>query len=89
MCLLLSLEGLRALAIPCRMGPSKVNALLLSMELGAASVSLGVHCSCIVSIPALVFAEPANVAELVTVIAPADPKVCRVRFTVKDLGLPD
>jgi len=89
MCLFLDLEGLRALAVPCGMGPSTVDTLLLSMELGAAGVSLGVRCSRAVATPALILAEPANVAELVAVEVPADPKVCRVGFTVKDLGLPD
>ena len=65
MYLFLDLEGLRALAVPCGMGPSTVDTLLLSMELGAAGVSLGVRCSRAVATPALILAEPANVAELV------------------------
>jgi hypothetical protein len=89
MCLFLDLEGLRALAVLYRMGPSIVNTLLLSIELGAAGVSLGVHYSCTVAIPALILTEPANVAELVAVEVLADPKVCQVGFIVKDLGLLD
>jgi hypothetical protein len=88
-CLLFSLEGFRALAILYRIGLSAVNAFLLSMQLGAASVFLGVRCSCTVAAPAFILTEPADVAKLVAVKAPADSEVSGVRFTVIDLGLPD
>jgi hypothetical protein len=59
------------------------------MELGTAGLSLGMRRSCTVATPGIILTESADVAKLMAVEAPADSKVCRVGFTVKDLGLPD
>lgn len=75
--------------VPYRVGSSTVDTLLLSMELGTATVSLGVRYSCVVATPALILVELANMAKLVTVEILADLEVGRVGLTVKDLGLLD
>jgi hypothetical protein len=89
MCLLLSLESLRTLSVPRRVGSSAVHALLRAMEFRAIDLTLGVRRSCAVAAPRFVLAVPSNVAELVAAEAPTDSKVWGVWFTVKDLGLPD
>jgi hypothetical protein len=71
------------------MGSATIDTLLCSMELGTAGLSLGVRRSCTVATPGFILTESADMAELVALEAPADSKVCSVRFTVKDLGLPD
>ena len=71
------------------MGTATVNALLDALEPGATSLSLGVRGSGTVPTTRFVLTEPANVAKLVALVAPAKSEVRRVWLVVKDLGLPD
>ena len=61
----LGFEGFRAVLVLHWVRAATVYTLLDTMKLGTAGLSLGVHCSCTVSIAGFILTESAKVAKLV------------------------